>query len=522
MKKSLLHIYLVVLSLIFINIITFTTAHAENNGMEQNKFREIDTNSDSQISADELADHEKQRGKSGGNRFSQTDTNGDGIISMDEFLDHEANRGDKEGQQRQQPTTETPNDMEDRQPPNQNPSQNTMDGQRSSGKQSKYSLDQAISDKAQLNTIAFNGLAFLTGDFGAATFIPPGKICDFFGFQYMRDIDAAQKGHNPMFLDRVAGNILYILNDNQKKMFMDIAKVQAPKMEELAKMRLDLIKAFHLQRDQEFPSTSSGLNKEAVTQKVGDIFAMDAELSLKRAEIMAAVALSLTYEQKEYLSNMKFGDFNTWPIKDERGQLKHGAKGQSKMVNVAYMTYASEFFSWIAGSEQADVYFCPERHGTYFGGFYMKDMPAMGKRDYDISTSVTGNSGESFLGILNSDQRQHITRILDLQADELIKIISIRHAISRELRKYLVGQIPDKERIMALGREYGELDGYMSYLYTIAFSNVNKTLSSDQHQKLVTLRSLDGYKSADYYIYSQAINTSPDMSSDQILTDIFF
>ena len=44
--------------------------------------------------------------------------------------------------------------------------------------------------------------------------MPPGKVCDFFGFQYMRDIDAAEKGHNPMFLDRVAGNVLKTLNDD--------------------------------------------------------------------------------------------------------------------------------------------------------------------------------------------------------------------------------------------------------------------------------------------------------------------
>jgi len=45
------------------------------------------------------------------------------------------------------------------------------------------------------------------------------------------------------------------------------------------------------------------------------------------------------------------------------------------------MTYASEMFSWYAGSVEADVYFCPERHATYFGSFYMKDIPAMGKQE---------------------------------------------------------------------------------------------------------------------------------------------
>jgi hypothetical protein len=32
------------------------------------------------------------------------------------------------------------------------------------------------------------------------------------------------------------------------------------------------------------------------------------------------------------------------------------------------MAYASDLFSWYAGSIDADVYYCPERHGTYFGG----------------------------------------------------------------------------------------------------------------------------------------------------------
>ena len=55
----------------------------------------------------------------------------------------------------------------------------------------RYSIEQATSDKAQLHTIAFDGLAFLTGDFAMDTFLPPGKVSDYFGFQYMRDIDAS-------------------------------------------------------------------------------------------------------------------------------------------------------------------------------------------------------------------------------------------------------------------------------------------------------------------------------------------
>ncbi|MCG8528851.1 MAG: hypothetical protein MI748_20910 [Opitutales bacterium] len=365
----------------------------------------------------------------------------------------------------------------------------------------RYSIEQAVSDRAQLHTIAFSGVAFLTGEFGASTFIPPGKVCDYFGFQYMRDIDAAQKGHNPMFLNRVVGNVLHILNPDQKQLFEDLAEEQAPELEKLARMRLPLIKAFHLEAERQEP----GLSQKVVTEYVGGIFELDAALSIRRAEVMAEVYRSLTDEQKTYLSKMKFGDFDTWPDIDERGKKrKENKRGKSKLLNVAYMTYASEFFSWTAGNVEADVYFCPERHGTYFGGFYMKDMPAMGKRDYDISTSITGESGRHFVeNILNPEQAKRITSILDKQRNAIMGTIELRREIAIELRKFLKNETPDTLKILDLGKQYGELDGYMSWLYAMAFAEVNRTLTKDQREALTKLRDLSGYDCAPYYIYSR-------------------
>jgi hypothetical protein len=367
----------------------------------------------------------------------------------------------------------------------------------------RYSIEQAVSDQAQLHTIAFSGLAFLTGDFGAATFLPPGKVCDFFGFQYMRDIDAAEKGHNPMFLNRVAGNVLHVLDDRQRALLVSLAHEQAGQLGELATMRLPLIGAFYRDLEGQIPAGSQGLNKLAVVQYVGDVFAFDAKLSYRRAQVFGAVVQSLSPEQKSYLGKMKYGDFNAWPAVDaERYKMPRGA---SKLLNVAYMTYASELFSWYAGSVEADTYFCPERHGTYFGGFYMKDMPAMGRRDYDISTSLTGDSGRAFLEILTPQQRAHVTALVDRQRPLLQEIVEVRRSIATELRKFLSGQQPDRDRVLALGRRYGELDGELSYYYATAFAAVNKTLTADQRAKLVKLRNLDGYRSPPLYIYSQPI-----------------
>ena len=370
-----------------------------------------------------------------------------------------------------------------------------------------------MGDNAQLHTIAFSGLAFITGDFGASTFIPPGKVCDYFGFQYMRDIDAAQKGHNPMFLNRIVANVFSILTDAQRNEMKALAEKQAEGFRQIAYKRFPLIQAFHREADGQSPTP---LNKAKVTTYVGEIFGMDMALSFERAALFGKIARSLTAEQKAALAKLKFGDFNTWP--DKNSEDYKLPRGTEKMVNVAYMTFGSEFFSWYAGSVTADVYFCPERHGTYFGGFYMKDMPAMGKKDFDISTSVTGDSGKEFLNMLTDVQRKEILAVPDLQRKALTEIMQVRKAISEELRLFLAGKTPDKVKLMTLGTRYGKLDGEMSYYYATAFARVKKTLSSEQKAQLMKLRNLDGYTSAPGYLYSTALKELPPMSD----TEAFF
>ncbi len=381
----------------------------------------------------------------------------------------------------------------------------------------QYTIEQAVSDRAQLNTIAFSGLAFLTGDFGAATFMPPGKVCDFFGFQYMRDIDAAGKGHNPVFLTRVAGDVLHILDERQRQMFTNLAAEQAPQFEQLALKRMPLIEAFQREKDGNIPTGSSGLNREAVMRYAADFYELDAELSYRRAEVFGQVLASLSTEQKAALAKMKFGDFNTWPDLDEREALKRPNPGKSRFFPVAYMTYASEFFSWYAGSVEADTYFCPERHGTYFGSFYMKDMPAMGKRNYDISTSVTGDSGEEFVNLLTPEQRGNITSIPDRQRKLLAETVDVRRAISVELRSFLGGSKANKAKALALGRRYGELDGDMSWIYATAFAKVGRRLTAEQRAACIKLRNLAGYQSAPAYLYSNPLSKLPDLPGSDFL-----
>ena len=351
----------------------------------------------------------------------------------------------------------------------------------------QYTLAQAASDQAQLSTIAFSGLAFITGNAGADTFMPPGKVADFFGFQYMRDVDIAGYGHNTTYLSRVANNVISILSSDQKNQLIALAKIQAPQYASFAYNRLPLMSAFRRALTNDIPSKSTGLSIETSGKYTAALYKTDAELSYNRALTVGKIIQSFTDSQKSYLAKMSFNNYKSWPDIPENQEIK---RGLTNPQYIAVMTYASELFSWYKGNLYADVYFCPERHGTYFGGFFMKDYPAMDNPDYFISTALTGDIGAEFLKVLNPTQQALITNIIKDQSASLKEIIQIRTAVSTELRKAMIGDTLDKTWLYAQIQRYGELDGKVSALYASRFAAVNQTLSQSQRDALIKLRNL--------------------------------
>ena len=135
---------------------------------------------------------------------------------------------------------------------------------------------------------------------------------------------------------------------------------------------------------------------------------------------MGKLINSLSADQKAYL--------DAWLAKgcsNGRGGGTLNLKGLDRDVNVAVMTYAADMFSWYAGSVEADVYFCPERHGTYFGSFYLKDIPRW-QSEFAIPTNITGDMGDAMLGTLTPDQAQSITGLVDIQRPYLQGIVDTR------------------------------------------------------------------------------------------------
>ncbi len=348
----------------------------------------------------------------------------------------------------------------------------------------RYSLEQALSDQAQLHTIAFSGLAFLTGDFASDTFLPPGKVSDYFGFQFMRDTDSAGGGHQGAFLTRIAHAMLAILTPEQRGLLIELARLQQADIRRFAELRLPLIQAFRQQLEGQLPQGRQALSQAAVMQHSARLYALDGQLAYQRAKVMAHVLRSLSPAQRQALAQLKFADSRSWPNGPEpidKRQMPHN-------VHVAVMTFASEMFSWQGGSLEADVYFCPERHGMYFGGFGMKTAPAMGRPDYAISTALTGDSGAALLALLDPGQRQLFTDVLAAQRADLAEIVQLRRSIASELRQLLRGEAADPAKVQAASKRYGELDGRLSYRYAMAFARLRASLSPAQQASIARLR----------------------------------
>jgi hypothetical protein len=371
-------------------------------------------------------------------------------------------------------------------------------------------MEQTLSDQAQEATIAFDALAFLTGQACSDTFLPPGKVADYAGFQYLRDNDPTQMGHNTDFVTRAADNVLYILNDAQLAEFLALSKTEAPLSAQYGYMRFPLINAFRAHLEGTIPTGSSGLDKAAVMAYSAELYDVDASISLERAKVYASVIRSLNETQRAYLDNMASGGMLSWPVVDASAVLTKSGEDNS----VAMRTYASEMYAWYAGKIDSDVYFCPERQATYFGSFYLKDRPAMGNPDYSISTTLTGDSGKDFLSVLTDAEREKITSLVELQRADLNEIVAKRRAIATELRSAITGDTIDENLVRSLSARYGELDGEISYYYATHFADVGKTVTSEQKEKLMALRNFDGYVCEGAYLYSQPISMPQNIPSD--------
>ena len=400
------------------------------------------------------------------------------------------------------------------------PDRNGQDGQQGQGGNNQptdgapaYNIEQATSDKAQGMTISYDALAFMTGDLGSDSFFPPGKVADFWGFQYLRDNDPSEMGHAGDFLTSAAMNTLNNLTVAQRAQLVALAESQVDDINQYGYKRFVLMDAFRRLAEGDLPAGTTGLDKEAVKAYSAELYQLDGQISFERAQLMGQILTSLSAEQKAYFDAMVGNGMLEWNDVQEPEDVR----GLDRDTKVAVMTYAADLYSWYAGSVEADVYFCPERHGTYFGSFYLKDIKAMSDPTYSIPTNLTGDLGELMLSKLTSEQASLITSLVYIQKPALDGIVSSREQVSLELRKFKDGSAADQATVMNLMAQYGAYDGEVIYNMAVNFAAVKNSLTPAQQAELDALRTEllgDVSHPNGAYLYSQAISMPEIPNSD--------
>jgi len=409
------------------------------------------------------------------------------------------------------------------------------------GDDSNISIDQAISDEAQMKTIAFSGLAFMTGEMCSDTFFPPGKVSDFFGFQYFRDVAPNGFGHNTEYAGRVSDCVLGLLTDTQVQALVALANNQNVTVDEYGYKRFVLIKAFRRLFDGDFPADATGLDMDAVMDLSADLYEIDAEISYDRATVLGNIVVTMTDAQKADLAQLKTDLDNLFELAGPGGEIASGdwpspastpdlSGLNDPDARILISTYATQLYSWYLGSAYADTYFCPERHGTYFGSFYMKDIPPLtASEPVTIDTNLTAEMGQAFLDTMDAGQEELVTGLVEIQRAALNNIVTKRGEIAEALRPLMAGQPVDRNEVIALVREYGQYDGEIVYNYATNFVAVHNSLTTSQSDALMDLRT--GYYELfpDYqadssvydcmgaWIYSDRLTEMPEIENTDFL-----
>ena len=145
------------------------------------------------------------------------------------------------------------------------------------------------------------------------------------------------------------------------------------------------MKAFRRLLDGDIPSGSTGLNLNAVKKASRELYILDGQISFDRALLYAKILNSMDSDAEGLLDAMKGKGWSSWPdITDDQIQTKCGLP---QGTAVAVMTYASDIFSWYAGSIDADVYFCPERTEPTTEGSISRMLPPSATKDTASASS---------------------------------------------------------------------------------------------------------------------------------------
>ena len=261
-----------------------------------------------------------------------------------------------------------------------------------------------LESRPEQNTFGYAGLAWLTDNLCSDSFLPPGKIGEFMGFQFIRDSEPNGLGHNSQFSDYISQYIFTKLTDGQLALLASLANdpshLNTTKF--VLTSRADMsnsLRKLLLSSDK-----LSYLNLDAVAKVYGEIQQSNGLIILERAKkigsIIRDMSQTLKAEIKEFFSPFLLNTSNLSSIKDESRQ-RFKVLGIPPGINTTLwnglpwrddslmVTLGNQLMAWL--TDDVGVYFAPEVSSCFaFSLVYFLCAPSSELLFAPLYVNITG------------------------------------------------------------------------------------------------------------------------------------
>jgi hypothetical protein len=261
-----------------------------------------------------------------------------------------------------------------------------------------------------------------------------------------------------------ANGLLSVLSDEQLAALVQLAETQTADINQTGVNRIVLAEAFYAVLNGGVSADGASVDLTAVTQYAADLYELEGQILLERAQALGSILSSLDETQVAELESM-LSDAGNRSALCAPVDLSDLTMEERMLV----MSYAAEMMGWYMGQNaegNADVQ-VPDR-----------PQPPEG------NMTCARGPGAMFLNVLTDEQKALLSDLVSSQAAYVEEMSSIRENVTAQLSLAMSGSEIDQQTVLDLMNRYGELEGTILYNYAATFAEINSTLTAEQRQML--------------------------------------
>lgn len=340
------------------------------------------------------------------------------------------------------------------------------------------------SSKDEMIALSSKGFAWLTGSPADNDVQSVGKDAQFFGFVRFRynSEHSVERG--------VIGRMLYgMLAADQRDLVISAAADLQDDLELYKSVREQILRGLedHLYTGRDF----DGPQFETIADLYGEA---DAELGLIQARAIAAIARSMSPQDRDRLSQLRVsfekgdGLFEPEAGQEQQDALRIDASlfRLTKNERAYAEDLCAKAFTWLTGRPEDNETLPVGKPAQFFGfvGLRLKSQHSV-KR---------AGLSRDFFELLNNDQQRLLRNTVNQQHPIVDTYLATRRDFLRELEKIqpngdTLNDEVDESRLLDLGAQLGRLDVQIAQLQASTYTKIRSMLTDEQSDTLMAIRS---------------------------------